>query len=478
MTPPPGGTENVSSKMLCLKCISDDAVRALARQAARKTRCAYCRVTRRAVSISDLAAIVDEPLRVYSQQGEVVPRFSRDSDSPSYEQEGEDLNSFLQYEIGIDYEPAEDLAKELMDRDPAYPGDGDDPYFASDQAYQRRTISAWEFDEVWVQFSERIKHERRFFDPIVTDILERILGKPGSAAAGELPVFMLGPGTETLSIFRARTARSEQEALTILRAPSRELGPPPKERATAGRMNPSGIPVFYGALSADTAIAELRPSVGSIAIVGRFSATRELRLLDFSHMGVGFTGSLFAPEYEERATRLRFLSGFHSLIARPVQQGDEPLGYLPTQAVAEYVVNILEFDGLLYASAQVGAAPDEEESDVSYIPQLGAQELEQHNVVLIGPAGMVEGNDSARSRDVGGSGDVDMRGDTPPSLPERPRGLRYDVRTAEARRIRALTVDHVAFYVHDPDAVVAPSLSRSFDLFLDDDSTTPMPPLP
>ncbi|NLK52763.1 MAG: RES domain-containing protein [Syntrophomonadaceae bacterium] len=42
-----------------------------------------------------------------------------------------------------------------------------------------------------------------------------------------------------------------------------ELCAPPKEKCSAGRLNPKGVPYLYLADSIDTVISELRPSTGS-----------------------------------------------------------------------------------------------------------------------------------------------------------------------------------------------------------------------
>jgi hypothetical protein len=216
-------------------------------------------------------------------------------------------------------------------------------------------------------------------------------------------------------------------------------------------MNAAGIPVFYGALAADTAIAEVRPSVGGLVIVGRFSVSRPQRLLDFTRMGAGYSGSIFDAAYTERATRLRFLKQFHSLIARPVQPDDEPLAYLPTQAVAEYVANVLGFDGMLYASAQIGAAPDDDESEVDYIPEPTIGEAGRCNVALFGPAGAVDVEGPEPSVIDESDANIAL---VDPSRPKSRRtgpGLTYEAGSATCQRVAAITYEHRRHFIFDPD---------------------------
>ncbi len=397
--------------------------------------------------MEQLAACVDGPLREFCQIGGSHRVFREDSDNPDYEQEGESLENLLEAELEIEYEAAEELGKLLVGLDPAWPPDGEEPFFKSDQLYHRRHLSSWEYAQGWQDFSQRIKHERRFFDDEGRQRLAQILGELGGERAAELPVLEVGPNTRVEMLFRARRADSEVEALEIIKNPAANLGPPPPHLAVAGRMNPAGIPVFYGSLSEDTALAEVRPSVGGLVVVGGFKPTKRLRLLDLSQIGIGFTGSIFAPEYEDRAARRRFLEGFHTLIARPIQPHQEPLEYVPTQAVAEYVSNVLGLDGILYASAQVGAVPEPPEPSLYvHIRELTDEELAQHNVALFGSASRVI---------VAGSSEAP--GYTSPNHETDAAGtLKVQPETVRARSVSSVSYTHELQYIYDPDGARAP----------------------
>lgn len=140
----------------------------------------------------------------------------------------------------------------------------------------------------------------------------------------------------------------------MLSNPQKELGAPPESNAKSGRMNATGISVFYGGLSELTAVSEIRPSVGCCVVVGSFYAKRPLRVLDLRQLGHNQFVSLFDPEYPIKVGRNLFLEQFHRLVTQPVQPEDSALEYIPTQCVADYVANDLRFDGILYRSAQVG----------------------------------------------------------------------------------------------------------------------------
>jgi hypothetical protein len=350
---------------ICLVCIGDAYLRQQLEEHAETVACKYCGSPGPGLSISRLAEEVDPTLRATLRQGRVSAHFSIDSDSPDYEQDGEGLSWVLQEELQIDSDPADALAAVLIVQDPADVRGGDDPFFDDDQLYERDEVYDWDFAEAWREFAEGLKHRQRFFGASALDQLGLILGEAGSDEANELPVTVLGDSESPARLYRARRATSAEEARRFLASAASELSAPAPDIALPGRMNPAGIPVFYGALSEGVAVSEVRPPVGGVVVVGSFAPTRPLRLLDLTRLGHSFTGSIFRPGYHDRAARQQFLQSFHYLVTRPVQPAEELLEYLPTQAVAEYIRNVLGFDGILYASAQVGeldASGEEEEA--------------------------------------------------------------------------------------------------------------------
>jgi len=369
--------------LICRRCIHDEDLRNILEHKAIMAKCNYCGKKGLAIEMNDIAEVIDPYLRKYCCLGEEVPRFDGDDDNVEYVREGDDLIYFLQEELGMDQDPVDDLIKILQSIDPADPRDGGEEFYDKWEPYQRNYVSSREYHENWKEFADGIKHGRRFFDEVAKIRLERILGKPGSQVALELPFIELGRGKQVQAVYRARRADSESEAEKFLKNPRKELRPPESDKAISGRMNPAGIAVFYGALTEETAIVEVRPFVGSLVVVGRFNLKRKLRLLNLAMIGSGYTGSIFNPEYENRAARLHFLQSFHALIVKPVQPCEELLEYLPTQAVAEYVSNILGFDGILYASAQAGYVKDAE-GGVHW--ELKENKMKLYNIVLFGKA--------------------------------------------------------------------------------------------
>ena len=82
-------------------------------------------------------------------------------------------------------------------------------------------------------------------------------------------------------------------------------------------MNAQGISVFYGASDLATALAEIRPPVGSRVLVGKFDLARPVRLLDVEALrSVYVGGSIFDPAYIGHLELAQFLgSGPIKLLA-------------------------------------------------------------------------------------------------------------------------------------------------------------------
>lgn len=148
-------------------------------------------------------------------------------------------------------------------------------------------------------------------------------------------------------------------------------------------MNPAGISAFYGAFSEDVALSEIRPPVGALVAVGQFRLVRPVRLLDITFLPFAFhEESIFSDRYQELRNRIKFVSMFNRRISQPVLPTDEALAYIPTQAVAAYVANVMELDGMIYSSVQVdadGQTPISEQVDRALC-----------NIVLFGDAAVVE----------------------------------------------------------------------------------------
>lgn len=179
----------------------------------------------------------------------------------------------------------------------------------------------------WEDYTAALRHVNRhvvsdgtYFDALLSDCLE---------AQHELQAGQL--------LYRARLmplAREHDDNPL----PSSEMGAPPPERASAGRLNPKGIPYFYAALDHETAIAELRPWRKARISVTTFHLAASIVVVDL-------TGR-YTPS---RSAKVKFAG---IVAGRPVHR-DNPWAYLGSQYFAE-TIKAKGPGGILYDSSMRG----------------------------------------------------------------------------------------------------------------------------
>jgi hypothetical protein len=210
----------------------------------------------------------------------------------------------------------------------------------------------------WRSFENLLKTEARFFSRTAANHLTSIFeGIDELQTRGGRPLVVdAGPKTDFHTLYRARIFRSDDKLEAALNRPDIHLGPPLAPWAAAGRMNARGISVFYGANNQRTAIAELRPPVGSRVAVAQFEITRALRLLDLTALGdVPVTASIADFGLAGRTETAVFLRSLSERIMRPAMPDGEPFEYLATQAIADFLATdaSVSIDGIIFPSMQV-----------------------------------------------------------------------------------------------------------------------------
>jgi hypothetical protein len=132
------------------------------------------------------------------------------------------------------------------------------------------------------------------------------------------------------------------------------LGSPPPTKASANRMSPAGISMFYGSDDIPTVVAEIGShTTKRFAVVGAFETTRPLWVVNLASLPT--VPSVFDPQGREHYYELLFLHEFARDLSEPVVlDGREHIEYVPTQVVTEYMrwLPDVAIDGLLFTSAQ------------------------------------------------------------------------------------------------------------------------------
>lgn len=228
--------------------------------------------------------------------------------------------------------------------------------------YRQRPRPLYQSISMWTNVSFSIKNKQRYFSHDALTLFDRLFENVETMSAVGRPPHYFPEVTVVCnmqkgrSIFRARKLPAHIHSVEAYVAdPLTEIGAPPARCATAGRMNATGVCLFYGAEDQHTCFAEVRPSIGERVVIGRFQALRDLRILDFSKLRNVFLSapSLLDPQYSEKVRIQTLLEELSTQIALPVLVGQED-DYLITQAMAEYLAHVRKppFDGIIFESVQ------------------------------------------------------------------------------------------------------------------------------
>lgn len=115
-----------------------------------------------------------------------------------------------------------------------------------------------------------------------------------------------------------------------------------------GRANPRGIPYLYLASTRETALAEVRPWIGSNITVSQFKIERDLVVIDCSkHHSSKALRALVRDKALGREDGMWI--AIDRAFATPVTREDESGLYIPTQIIAEYFKH-KGYNGIRYKS--------------------------------------------------------------------------------------------------------------------------------
>lgn len=118
-----------------------------------------------------------------------------------------------------------------------------------------------------------------------------------------------------------------------------EMGCPPKERATAGRANPLGIPYLYLCKNIETTFYEVRAVYLDKVSVGEFEIIHDLNIVDFSsriNLFYTYTDSDTNENLPDTVKRKIILDKISHDLSKPLRRFDTEIEYVPTQLICEY----------------------------------------------------------------------------------------------------------------------------------------------
>ena len=347
-------------QFVCHDCIGDKVLAKQVEEEGTPAECSYCQLSKPALTIADLS---DRIHQVLEEHFESIQLESEVPEDPSLEQ----LRASLDVETVIDriadLQPG--IAKDVTDHLFNTVGmtvateNGEENPYSPGTLYVERETDTSDLRLAWGDFKDEIHSRARFFGDTTQARLDRIFaGLTSLRTHWDRPVIReIKPGEEESFVWRGRALDSPEQLQKVLESPSKEIGPPPSEKAKAGRMNAEGIPVFYGALEEETCVSEVRAPVGSLVVLGKFELLNPINILDLAALADVYSKiSYFAPNYAEGRSRERFLGELVEEINRPVMPHEEMREYLATQVVSEHLANRIEprLHGMMFRSSQTG----------------------------------------------------------------------------------------------------------------------------
>ncbi len=365
---PAADTKQIATKRICSGCVDERFLKALIEAEGIEAICSYCDDEAKTISIEELANRIEQAFEDHYERTPTEPEgleaaMHNDSESKyCWERHGEEVKWAIAGAAKIEEEAAKDVVAVLEERHSDFEAAqmGEECDFDRNSYYAEKDPGCHEFSFAWTEFERKLKTEARFFSRSAQVTLDDIFSNLPNLRTGKgSPVLVnAGPEADIKFLHRARVFAGEDEKLEeALKYPWLHLGPPPTPAASAGRMNARGISAFYGAIESATALAEVRPPVGSQVAVAKFIIARPLRLLDVAALKSVITpGSIFDPKFLRERQRANFMEILSARISRPVMPNEEALEYLATQAVADYLATEEKLDGIIFPSVQVGHA--------------------------------------------------------------------------------------------------------------------------
>ncbi len=351
-----------TEKFICYACVGENYLKSEIERLGEIQNCSYCE--NEDIECSTLPEIADRVDIAFQQH------YTRSPESPPDHYSIDHLKSLDFWEpdgsrvieaIAEAAEISEELAMNIQEilEEKYYSRSaieiGESTEYDSDSFYDIKEPNDREWQGKWSSFELNLRTRSRFFSKENEELLVSVFDNLELFKThDEKPIVKtIGPETDITSLFRARTFQSDIRLEKALQQPEKELGPPPPEFATAGRMNARGISVFYGATKLDTALSEIRPPVGSKVAVAKFNLLKQLKVLDLTALSTTTVeGSIFDTSYSELVSKTIFLRKLSQRLTRPIMPDDEHFDYLATQVIADFLAAEYAFDGIIFPSAQ------------------------------------------------------------------------------------------------------------------------------
>lgn len=174
---------------------------------------------------------------------------------------------------------------------------------------------------VWEKLKSEVQNEKRYFSDLGTFNWEIYITSNFKISEGAL-------------LYRARITPDGRKKLK-----RKEMDCPPKERATAGRANPVGIPYLYLCNKIETTFYEVRAVYLDRISIGEFVILRDLKIVDFSNkinLFYTYSDSESSISLLDIVKRKILFDRISSDLSKPLRRFDTEIEYVPTQLICEY----------------------------------------------------------------------------------------------------------------------------------------------
>jgi RES domain-containing protein len=334
---------------VCDRCVEDPFLKDLVRNNAGARRCDYCHWTSRKAIAADAETVIEAI-------GAAVHHLYADP-----------THAGVPYDDGFVVTPT-DSADVLMSLplechqdffDDVVKAFGQSVWVRAGRGHWAAAYEHESLHDSWSAFAHAVKHHTRFHFGLAPN--DPDAGPLDAAPGAVLPeigiladdlglIAFVNVGTV---LYRARIRRHGE----TWPADAGQLGAPPSDRASAGRINPAGISYFYAARGVQTALKEVALVPTDPVAIAQFVTTRRLAVLDLCNLPA--IPSLFDAAHLHQYEWLTFLRGFVEDISQPVQKdGREHIDYVPTQVLCEWFAQVyrsddkaMRLDGIQYPSA-------------------------------------------------------------------------------------------------------------------------------
>ena len=197
----------------------------------------------------------------------------------------------------------------------------------------------------WSEFRKQLKEENRYHPSNINiDVLKSLFSYIESDYE-----------PNSLSLYRARKSHNGE---TI---DKRNMGAPKPGKSGEGRINAKGVACLYLATDAKTCIKEIRAGVFDVVCIGKFELNSPIKLVNLSKINkispfkVPY-GNNAAFDIAEIDINRSFLEEISENIRTPQASSDDPLDYIATQYISDYIKSITDnnnlkiYDGSEFAS--------------------------------------------------------------------------------------------------------------------------------